>query len=100
MKTLALRRVFLPRYILFLKLARITYGVSLLFSGTFDLFRCSGVPMIASLPHFYKAEQLLDGVASGLHPNKHDHGIEILLENVGLLGLINLFRLRSFSVGI
>lgn len=38
--------------------------------------------MYASLPHFYKAEQLLNGIASGLHPNKKDHGIEMLLEIV------------------
>lgn len=38
--------------------------------------------MIASLPHFYNAEKLLDGIASGLRPNKKDHGIRILLETV------------------
>lgn len=38
--------------------------------------------MIASLPHFFKAEQLLDGIASGLRPNKTAHGIRILLETV------------------
>lgn len=38
--------------------------------------------MYASLPHFYKAEQLLDGIESGLHPNKKDHGIEMMLEIV------------------
>lgn len=38
--------------------------------------------MYASLPHFYKAEQLLEGIGSGLHPNKKDHGIEMMLEIV------------------
>lgn len=38
--------------------------------------------MIASLPHFYKAEQLLNGIASGLNPNQQDHGVEVLLESV------------------
>lgn len=50
--------------------------------GTFDLFRCTGVPMIASLPHFYKAEELLSGVESGLHPTKKDHEITTNLEIV------------------
>lgn len=52
--------------------------------GTIDLFTCSGMPMIASLPHFYKAEQLLDGIESGLKPNKEQHGIEMLFEIVRL----------------
>lgn len=52
--------------------------------GTIDLFKCSGMPMIASLPHFYKAEKLLDGIESGLNPNKEQHGIEMLFEIVGL----------------
>lgn len=38
--------------------------------------------MIASLPHFYKAEKLLGGIASGLKPNKKNHGIRILMETV------------------
>lgn len=38
--------------------------------------------MLGSLPHFYKAEQLLDGIASGLHPKKKDHGISVNLEIV------------------
>lgn len=50
--------------------------------GTFDLFRCTGVPMVGSLPHFYKAEQLLAGIESGLNPNHADHGIEVYFEHV------------------
>lgn len=50
--------------------------------GTFDLFRCTGVPMVGSLPHFYKAEQLLSGIESGLNPNHEDHGIEVYFEHV------------------
>lgn len=40
--------------------------------------------MLASLPHFYKAEQLLEGIESGLHPKKKDHGIAVNLEIVCL----------------
>lgn len=53
-------------------------------TGTFDLYRCSGIPMYGSLPHFYKAEHLLSGVASGLHPNKSMHNCGAFLEVVSL----------------
>lgn len=43
-----------------------------------------GIPMIATLPHFYKAEQLLDGIESGLNPNKTFHELYIYLEIVSL----------------
>lgn len=50
--------------------------------GTFDMYRCTSVPMIGSNPHFYNAEQLLVNVASGLNPNYNDHGIEIYFDTV------------------
>lgn len=51
--------------------------------GTIDLFRCSGSPMFASLPHFYLADpKLLEGFESGLNPNKEEHGIAMLIEIV------------------
>lgn len=50
--------------------------------GTIDLFRCSGIPMIASLPHFYLADDLLNGIESGLNPNIDDHGIFMNFEIV------------------
>lgn len=56
--------------------------------GTFDMFRCTGAPMIGSLPHFYQAEQLLDGIESGLNPNKKDHGIDVYFEHVSLSQII------------
>ncbi|XP_055299621.1 sensory neuron membrane protein 1-like [Sitodiplosis mosellana] len=49
--------------------------------GTIDLFKCGGVPMIASLPHFYLADpKLLEGIDSGLNPTKEKHGISMLFE--------------------
>ncbi|VEN39903.1 unnamed protein product [Callosobruchus maculatus] len=46
-----------------------------------DLYRCSGVPIYASLPHFYDAhESYLKGVV-GLKPNKTKHEIRILFES-------------------
>lgn len=50
--------------------------------GTFDLFKCTGVPMYGSLPHFYRAEHLLNGIESGLHPKKKDHEITANVEIV------------------
>lgn len=43
-----------------------------------------GLPLFGTLPHFLKAEQLLDGVASGLNPNKEDHQLYCHLEIVCL----------------
>lgn len=57
--------------------------------GTIDLYKCSGMPMIASLPHFYLAdEKLLQGIESGLSPNEEHHGIYMLFEIV----ISNLLR--------
>lgn len=51
--------------------------------GTIDLYKCSGMPMIASLPHFLLADKsLLEGIASGLNPDKEKHGISMLFEIV------------------
>lgn len=50
--------------------------------GTFDMFRCSGVPMYGSSPHFYQSEELLKGIESGLNPNHKDHGVDIYLDFV------------------
>lgn len=51
-----------------------------------------GVPMIATLPHFYKAEQLLDGIESGLSPNKTNHELYVHLEIVNAI-LFNFYLL-------
>lgn len=40
--------------------------------------------MIATLPHFYKSEHLLDGIESGLSPNKTFHELYVYLEIVSL----------------
>nr|CAH7722186.1 unnamed protein product [Callosobruchus chinensis] len=49
--------------------------------GLMDLYKCSGVPIYASLPHFLGAhESYLRGVI-GLKPNKTEHEIRILFES-------------------
>ncbi|XP_074041319.1 sensory neuron membrane protein 1 isoform X2 [Leptinotarsa decemlineata] len=50
--------------------------------GMMDLFKCSGVPIYVSLPHFYESdESYLRGV-KGLSPNKTKHAIRILFERI------------------
>lgn len=64
--------------------------------GTIDLFHCSGVPMISSLPHFYLADpKLLDGIASGLNPSKEKHGVELFFEVVSYF-FVSFFFLFNF----
>lgn len=52
--------------------------------GSFDLYHCMGLPIYATLPHFYKSEQLLDGIESGLMPNKTFHDLYAYVEIVSL----------------
>lgn len=50
--------------------------------GIMDLYKCIGVPIYASLPHFYDTdESYLKGV-KGLKPEKTKHEIIILFEGV------------------
>lgn len=50
--------------------------------GTIDLMKCVDIPIVATMPHFYKAdESYLHGVR-GLHPSEEEHGIIILFESV------------------
>lgn len=63
--------------------------------GAFDLFRCTGLPMIATLPHFYMAEELLNNVESGLKPEKEKHAIIVYLEHVSFFSF-NFSNRRNF----
>lgn len=63
--------------------------------GTIDLFKCSGSPMFASLPHFYLADpKLLEGIESGLNPKKEIHGIAMLVEIVSFI-LFYIINIQS-----
>ncbi|XP_044254441.1 sensory neuron membrane protein 1 [Tribolium madens] len=48
--------------------------------GIMDLFKCAGVPVYVSLPHFYESDESYVKGVVGLNPNKEDHGIQILFE--------------------
>lgn len=57
-----------------------------IFIGTFDMFPCTGVPMIASQPHFYGADPaLVRHFESGISPNKEEHAIYMHFEMVRVL---------------
>lgn len=58
-----------------------------------DLMRCNGLPFVASLPHFYKAEaELVDEVA-GLTPSADKHASTLLFEQVRLLSSLYIYIL-------
>lgn len=50
--------------------------------GTFDLFSCMGAPIIASMPHFYNADQGLIDAVDGLSPDQSKHEIFVDFELV------------------
>ncbi|KAJ3631491.1 hypothetical protein MTP99_012614 [Tenebrio molitor] len=50
--------------------------------GLMDLFKCAGVPIYVSLPHFYESDESYVHGVKGLNPNKKDHGIQILFESI------------------
>ncbi|XP_057661882.1 sensory neuron membrane protein 1-like [Diorhabda carinulata] len=55
---------------------------SCLKKGLMDLYKCVGVPIYVSLPHFYDSDKsYLNGV-KGLKPNKTKHQISILFEQL------------------
>jgi hypothetical protein len=75
--------------------------------GLMDLFKCAGVPIYVSLPHFYESDESYVHGVKGLNPNKKDHGIQILFESVRstllsfqieLIFIIWLFLFRSLEV--
>lgn len=54
--------------------------------GTMNLFPCVGVPLVASMPHFWKGDDsLFEKIASGINPEKAKHEIYVDLELVILI---------------
>lgn len=48
--------------------------------GVIDLYKCNGIPIYASLPHFYESDKSYLKLVDGLKPNKTKHSIKILFE--------------------
>lgn len=48
-----------------------------------DLFPCVGVPLVASMPHFWNGDDsLFEKIESGLYPDKDKHEIFVNFEVV------------------
>ncbi|KAJ8915889.1 hypothetical protein NQ315_015502 [Exocentrus adspersus] len=52
--------------------------------GIMDLYKCVGVPMYVTLPHFYEADESYSKGVRGMRPDRSKHEIIILFE--GLTG--------------
>lgn len=50
--------------------------------GVHDLTNCVGAPIVTSLPHFWDGDESYQKGVRGLHPNEHEHGIELIFESV------------------
>ncbi|CAG9861576.1 unnamed protein product [Phyllotreta striolata] len=48
--------------------------------GVFDLTKCVGAPIMATLPHFLETDQSYLSQVDGLHPNWEDHILNINIE--------------------
>eukprot|EP00102_Acyrthosiphon_pisum_P006877 XP_003240759.3 PREDICTED: LOW QUALITY PROTEIN: sensory neuron membrane protein 1 [Acyrthosiphon pisum] len=74
--------------------------------GALDLTNCSGAPIIATLPHFYKSEDYLNNV-DGLSPQVEKHKIQMYFEpmtGTPLLGYkrlqFNIFLKRESKINV
>lgn len=53
--------------------------------GTMNLFPCVGVPLVASMPHFWNGdESLFEKIESGIEPDKDKHEIFVNFEVVNI----------------
>lgn len=52
--------------------------------GVLDLTKCMGVPIFATLPHFFSTDESYLYQVAGLEPSLSKHVTEILLEPVSI----------------
>ncbi|XP_011499318.1 PREDICTED: sensory neuron membrane protein 1 [Ceratosolen solmsi marchali] len=48
--------------------------------GVMDLYKCAGIPLVASHPHFYLGDKDYLDMVDGLNPSKEEHGIFLDME--------------------
>ncbi|VVC32481.1 CD36 family [Cinara cedri] len=61
--------------------------------GALDLTNCTGSPIIATFPHFYKSDDYINDVA-GLNPDPKKHGIKMYFEPMTGAPLVGYKRLQ------
>ncbi|ALC41584.1 Snmp1 [Drosophila busckii] len=76
-----------------------TYPTDCPAQGTMDLLRCSGAPLIASLPHFYQADQQLLQQVSGLAPTASKHASVIIFEQYSGT-VLSVYNRLQFSLKV
>lgn len=57
--------------------------------GLFDLTKCMGVPIYATLPHFLRTDESYMKQIDGLTPDEVKHGLRVYFEPVGTMGLVS-----------
>ncbi|XP_030388379.1 sensory neuron membrane protein 1-like [Scaptodrosophila lebanonensis] len=68
-------------------------------AGTVDLSRCTGTPMVASLPHFYKADMQLVHQVKGLSPSAQKHSSVIIFERLSGT-VLSVYNRLQFSLNV
>lgn len=68
--------------------------------GVHDLTNCVGAPIVTSLPHFWDGDESYQKGVRGLHPNEHEHGIELIFESVIILDVLQKFTIKIGTFGI
>lgn len=62
---------------------------SCLKKGLFDLTKCMGVPIYATLPHFLRTDESYMKQIDGLTPDEVKHGLRVYFEPVCTTGLVS-----------
>ncbi|XP_017864610.1 PREDICTED: sensory neuron membrane protein 1 [Drosophila arizonae] len=67
--------------------------------GTMDLMRCSGTPLMASLPHFHQADPRLVEQVEGLSPTAAKHGSTMIYEQLSGT-VLSVYNRLQFSLKV
>ncbi|EDW09217.2 uncharacterized protein Dmoj_GI19165 [Drosophila mojavensis] len=67
--------------------------------GTMDLRRCSGTPLMASLPHFYQADPRLVEQVEGLSPTAAKHASTMIFEQLSGT-VLTVYNRLQFSLKV